>query len=70
MLYMYLYTIREYEFLCLHYHFGTRRRIIMSKPKTPIIVWDGFKEEHLKCEGVDCDVYSKIIVKDDWVAFI
>ena len=31
-------------------------------------MWDGFKEEHLKCEGDDCKVYSCIMVKNDWVA--
>ena len=31
-------------------------------------MWDGYKEEHLKCEGNDCEVYSSIMVKNDWVA--
>ena len=31
-------------------------------------LWDRFKEEHLKCEVEDCDVYSSVMVKKNWVA--
>ena len=43
----------------------------MSKLKTASCNWEGFKEEFLKCEGdeyVDCNVYSRVIVKEGWKA--
>ena len=43
----------------------------MDKLKTASCNWEGFKEEFLKCEGdeyVDCNVYSRVIVKVGWKA--